>query len=266
MASTSIGQAMGAKVKAIAGTVASPTTKVDLTASYVDIGSAINLNGMCDPTLYLGEIANVENAVVKAFLSPDPAQPTATTSLYQLTDAAGAEIEVTIVKNTTQVYSNPFAGYWFFLQGKGAVGTDADLRAFLRGNYAHDGRGSRFVQKKISIVSTATALGASPTLVGSIVDIRGLGNLTLFVYNSDASVTATITPYVSFADAAPTALSTMYSLDVVAGTAKTFATLATERAAHPLLNVSGNYLALAGSGNGADITAFLFGTLNSHSG
>lgn len=266
MAATSVGQAMGAKVKAIAGTVASASTKVDLTGSYADIGSAININGMCDPTLYLAEIANNENAVVKAFLSPDPTQPTASTNLYQLTNADGTEVEITIVQNTTQVYSNPFAAHWLFLQGKGATSTTADLRAFIRGNYAHDGRGSRFVQKKISIVSTATALTGSAALVGSIVDIRGLGNLTLYVYNSDASVTGVITPFVSFADTAPTALSSMYSLDVVAGTAKTFSTLATERAAHPLLNVSGNYLALAGSGNGADITAFLFGTLNAHSG
>lgn len=266
MAATSVGQAMGAKVKAIAGTVASASTKVDLTGSYADIGSAINVNGMKDPTFYLAEIANAENAVVKFFLSPDPTQPTASTSLYQLTDSSGAEIEVTIVQNTTQVYSNPFAAYWVFLQGKGAVGTSADLRAFIRGNYAHDGRGSRFVQKKISVVSTTTALTGSAALVGSIVDIRGLGNLTLFVYNSDASVNATITPFVSFADTAPTALSQMYSLDQVSGASKTFVTLANERAAHPLLNVSGNYLALAGSGNGADITAFLFGTLNSHSG
>lgn len=259
------GQRMRAKPIAIAGTVASATTKVDLGAAYADVNAAVNMRNMHDPTLYLGEIANVENAAVKAFLSPEETQPAATTNLYQLVDAAGAEIEVTIVKNTTQVYSiTGAAAKWLFLQGKGAVGADADLRAFLLGNFAQGGDGSRLKPMKIPIISTATALTATPTLTGSVVNIRGLGHLTLFVYNSDAAVNAVVTPYVSFGNTAPTELANMYSLDVVAGTAKAFTTLATERAAHPLLGISGDWLALACSGNGADIIASAFGTLSGH--
>jgi hypothetical protein len=152
------------------------------------------------------------------------------------------------------------------LAGQGALGATADLRAFLMGNFTHDGFGSRMRMKKITLVSTATALGASPALVGNIVNIRGLSNLTLFVFNSDGAVNATITPYVSFAATAPTALSTMYSLDALAGTAATFVTLANERAAHPLTGITGDWLALAGSGNGADIVAYLMGTVEGFEG
>ncbi len=252
------GQRMRAKSKTI-------VSALSLTGSYADIGSAINIRNLHDATLYLAETANVENIVVKAFLSPDPTTPTATTSLYQLCTADGAEVEVTVVKNTTQVYSlGACSAHYIFLQGKGAVGTDGDATAYLLGNFGQGGDGSRLQPAKINIISTATALTGTPTLTGSVVNIRGYGHLTLYVYNSDGAVNAVITPYVSFGDTAPTALTTMYSLDVVAGTAKTFTTLATERAAHPLLGVSGDWLALSCSGNGADIVAYLFGTLSGH--
>lgn len=255
---TSNGQRMRAKSKTIA-------SAASLAASYADVGSAVNMRNMHDATLYLAEVANTENALVKAFLSPDPTTPTASTGLYQLCTADGAEVVVTVTQNTTQVYSlGACAAHYMFLQGQGAVGTDADLTAYLLGNFGQGGDGSRLQTAKISVISTATALTGTPTLTGSVVNIRGYGHLTLYVSNTDVAVNAVVTPYVSFGDTAPSALSSMYSLDVVAGTAKTFTTLASEKAAHPLLGVCGDWMALSCSGNGADIVAYLFGTLSGH--
>lgn len=249
------------QLKVFAGSKTVAATKVDLTASYVDIGSALDVNGMTDPTLFLAEIANVENAVAKLFLSPDKDQPAASTNLFQLCNADGTEIEITVVKNTTQCFGLKFAAWWAMLQAKGAVGTDGDLRAFLSGNFGADARGSRFRMPKIVINSVAQAGTGSEVIIGSPVNIRGLSDITMFVYNSDGAVTAAIHPYVSWGDDQPAGLSTMYSQDVVAGTAKSYNTLATERAAHHLLGVTGDWLALGLTGNGADVVVSIMGNI-----
>ena len=252
---------MRPQVKVFAGSKTVAATKTDLTASYVDVNSAIDVHGMSNPTLFLEEIANVENAVVNVFLSPDVAQPTVSTVLHQLVDAAGAEIEITIVKNTTQCYGIQAAAHWMMIQGKGAVGTSADLRAFLSGNFGQDGRGLRLRIAKIVVNSVAQALTGSEVIIGSPINIRGLSDLTMFVQNTDGSVTGTIHPYVSWGASQPAGISVMYSQDVVAGTAKSYDTLASEYAAHPLLGVSGDWLALAGSGNGADLIVSVMGNV-----
>ena len=254
------------QVKVWAGSVTSATAKVDLAATYGDVGSALDMNNMSNPTAYLAEIANAENAVVKWFLSPDPTQPTSSTGHYQLTNAAGAEIEVTIVQNTSQVYPLNASAYWGMIQGKGAAGTDADLRAFLTGNFSHDGHGSRMKVTKLTVISTATALTGTPTLTGNVVNIRGLSNLTLFVFNSDASVTGVLTPYVAFGANAPSSLANMYPLDGTNGTALTFSTLGTERAAHPLTGITGDWLGFAMSGSGADVVVYVMGTVEGFEG
>jgi len=249
-------------VTAIAGTLASATTKEDLTASYADIGSAVDINGCTDIMLDLAEIANVENAVAKVFLSMERAVPTASTGLYQLVNADGTEKEITITKNTRQIYEMPGAGTHLFLQAKGAAGTDGDLRAFVCRNQRMTGMRSRYLFTKTAIASTAVAVGATATAVGSVIDIRGLGNLTLFVQNSDGAVDGVITPYFSHADTQPAAYTNMFALKDTTPAARTFTTIANEKAAHFIGNVAADWLALSATGNGADLTVYLMATVN----
>lgn len=250
-------------VHPIAGTLASAATKVDLTASYADIGSAIDINGHSGITLDLAEIANSENAVAKVFLSMEEAVPSASTGHFQLANTDGTEVEIVITQNTRQIYEVGAVGSHLILQAKGASGTTADLRAFAIGNTRVSANNrSRYLIRKIAVASTAVAVGASATAVGSVIDIRGLGNLTLFVYNSDSSVDGVITPYFSHADTQPAAYTNMFALKDVTPAARTFTTIATEKAAHYIGNVAADWMALSATGNGADLQVYLMATLD----
>lgn len=255
-------RAIRPEAKPICGTLASAATKVDLAATYADVGNIIDINGASGLTLDLAEIANSEDAVVKAFLSMEEAVPTASTGHFQLANTDGTEVEITVTQNTRQIYEAKAAASWLILQGKGASGTTADLRAFSIANYRQAYDASRFLVRKIAIASTAVAVGASATAVGSVIDIRGMGNLTLFVQNTDVAVDGVITPYFSHADTQPAAYTNMFALKDVTPAARTFTTIASEKAAHPIGNIAADWMALSATGNGADLIVYLLGTID----
>ena len=114
----------------------------------------------------------------------------------------------------------------------------------------------------VTIASTAVAVGASATAVGSVIDIRGMGNLTLFVQNTDVAVDGVITPYFSHADTQPAAYTNMFALKDVTPAARTFTTIASEKAAHPIGNIAADWMALSATGNGADLIVYLLGTID----
>jgi len=260
-------QLMRASIKAFAGSKDDAALKADLAASYADVGSAIDICGADSLNLFAAEIANSEDANLKLFAAKDAAQPTASTNLYQLVGKDGAEVVLTVGQNTEEIYSlSNLSAAWLMLQGQGAVGANADLRSFLWGNFQHGQDGSRIKSAPINIASVATALGASAAQVGSIVDVRGLGNLSLFVHNSDGAVNATIRVYGSWADSQPSALSSMYGQKDASGSLLTYVTLANERAVHPLDGFSADWIGIDGSGNGADVTVAVMGTPSGFSG
>lgn len=253
-------------VGTFAGSKGDATAKADLAASYAKVGSAINISGALDPILHLRELANAENAVVKVFLAHTGSAPSSSTDMYQLVGTNGAEIEVTVPQNLRRAF--PLAGVsgkYILLEGKGASSTTADLSAFMPSNYLFDniaGGDSRFLGYSHAIAATATNLSGSYADIGSAVRISGFSHLTLYVYNS-GDQTADIQIYTSFGSSAPAATTNMYPWAVAAGTLVTLSTLTTERAAHPLVGVSGDYLMISakttGSGT-ASITAYLYGT------
>lgn len=251
--------------KVFAGSLTTATTKVDLTASYALVGSAASIHGLDAMTLLLREHANSENAVVKFFVNPDGAQPTASTSMYQVVGTNGAETEVTVTQNTRQSYQlNGLSGRWLLVEGKGASSTGADLSAFL---YAEEilGLGKSLIQtNKLTILSTATQLTTSYADIGAFVDIGGLSNLTLYLRSTESGTDpADVKVFIDKASAAPTATTSLWPICVAAGTAIEYRVLTNERAAHPLGNVCGRWLGIqaksTGAGTAATITVYLTG-------
>lgn len=235
---------------------------LSLAATYGNVGSAAKrIGGATDINLKLAEVVNTENAVVKFFVSPNVAAPASVTPMFQVVNAAGAETEVTITKNTAQMFALPISGEYFWMQGKGAVGTDADLTASLIANYAYDPDGFKWQSAKKTFGSVATAIGGSATQVGSVLDIRGLGNITLFVTESGGT-NGVITVYLATGATAPADTTTMTALKNATPAAITFTTLANEKAAHFLGNLCADYIALTATGNTSALQVDLYGTLN----
>ena len=252
-------------ISVIAGSKTDATAKVDLAGTYGVVGSAININGLHDGMLFERELANSEAANVKFYLSHTGSAPTSSTGMYQLCNADGTEIVSVVTQNTRRGYPlRGVSGKYLLTYGKGASSTAADLSAFLGGNHIYDnkaGGDSRLLGKSQALVASATNLTGSTADVGVAVDIRGLGNLTLYV-NNTGDDNAVISVYAAFLAAEPTATTNMYPLADAAGNILTFTALATELAAFPLLNVSGDYLMIRGVhavGGTATITAHLFG-------
>lgn len=252
-----------------AGSLSDTTSKVDLTGSYAKVGSAVKVFGLDEMNMVLREHANSENAVVKFFLNHTGADPgpTSSTGLYQLVGTNGAEVEVTVTQNVRTCYPlQNVSGKWLLLEGKGASGTAADLSAFLFSNQCLDRFGSRIQTTVLPILATATNLSGSYADVGNVVDIAGLSNLTLYIYNS-GDLTADIQVYIDKrflgSGSAPSATTSFHRLAGTGGTATTFSTLTTERAAHPLSGASGTWLGIqgksTGTGTAATITAYLAG-------
>lgn len=251
-----------------AGSLDDITSKVDLAATYGKVGSAIKIYGLDEMNMILREQGNAEAAAVKFFLNHTGADPgpTASTNEYQLVGTNGAEIEVTVTQNVRTCYPlQHVSGKWLLLEGKGASSTTADLSAFLFSNQCLDRFGSRIQTSALPILATATNLTGSYADVGNIVDIAGLSKLTLYVYNT-GDITADIQVYIDkrflTTASAPTATTLFHRLAGTGGTATTFSTLTTERAAHPLAGASGTYLGIQAKGTGsgtATITAYLTG-------
>lgn len=235
---------------------------LSLAATYGNIGSAPKrIAGATDINLKLAEVANSENAVVKFYVSPEKTAPTAIASMFQVVNAAGAETEVTITQNTAQMFALPISGEHLWLQGKGAAGTAADLTASLVANYAYNPNGFKWASAKKTFGSVATTIGASATQVGSILDIRGLGNLTLFV-TEGGGVNGVITVYLYTGASAPADTTTMTALKNATPAVITFTTLANEKAAHFLGNLCADYIGLTATGQNAEVQVDLYGTLN----
>lgn len=252
--------------KVFAGSLTTATSKVDLTASYALVGSAASIRELDEMNLLLREHANSENAVVKFYLAPDGSQPASSTGMYQLVTAStSAEIEVTVVQNTRQCYPlTGVSGRWLLLEAKGASSTGADLSAFLTAQERLGKGKSAIWANKLTIIGTTTELTTSYADIGNFVDIRGLSNLTLYLYNSVAGADpADVTVFIEKSNTQPSATTSLWPLDNTSGTILTFRALTQERSAHPLTGVSGSWLGIqaksTGSGTAASITAYLTG-------
>jgi hypothetical protein len=235
---------------------------LSLAATYGNVGSAPKrIAGATDINLKLAEVVNTENAVVKFYVSANKTAPASVASMYQVTAAAGTETEVVITQNTAQMFALPISGEYFWMQGKGATGTNADLTASLIANYAYDPDGFKWQSAKKTFGSVATAIGGSATQVGSVLDIRGLGNITLFVTESGGT-NGVITVYLATGATAPADTTTMTALKNATPAAVTFTTLANEKACHWLGNLCADYMALTATGNTAALQVDLYGTLS----
>jgi len=236
---------------------------LSLAGTYGNVGSAPKrIAGASGLNLKLAEVANSENAVVKFYVSQNVAAPAATTAMYQVVGVNGAETEVTITQNTAQIFKLPISGEHFWMQGKGAVGANADLTASLIANYTYDPDGFKFQSANKTFGSVATTIGASATQVGSILDIRGLGNITLFVTESGESVNGVITVYLYNGASAPADTTTMTALKSSVPAVITFTTVAAEKAAHFIGDVCADYIGLTATGQNSVLQVDLYGTLS----
>lgn len=241
------------QVAVIAGDKSVAATSVSVGAAYAVLGSGLNISGMVDAVAYLREHANTENGVIKFYLAKSGSVPSTNSGLYQLANTDGTEVEVTVTQNVRTLYPlQGVAAKYLLAYAKGAVGADADLSAFIVGNFMYDKRSqaSRILGNETAILASATNLTGSYADLGSAIDIRGKGNITLFVDNS-GDQKADIQVYTAFGASAPSATTTMYPLRNAAGTVTTFSTLTGEKAAHPLTNISGDYLFIQGKTTGA---------------
>ena len=249
-----------------AGSLADATAKTNLTASYAKIGSSVNIFGLDDMNMIQREHGNTEALVTKFFVDHSGAQPSASTSMYQLVAVAGTEIEVTVTQNVRTCYPlQHLSGKWFLLEGKGAASTGGQISSFMFANQCLDRYASRIQTSVLPILATATNLTGTYADVGNVVDIAGLSHLTLYIYNT-GDITADIQVYIDkrflTSASAPTATTLFHRLAGTGGTATTFSTLTTERAAHPLAGASGTWLGIQAKGTGAGtatITAYLTG-------
>lgn len=235
---------------------------LSLAATYGNVGSAPKrIAGAKDINLKLAEVANVEAAAVKFYVSQNVMAPISVSTMYQVVAVAGTEIEVTVAQNAAQMYDLLISGEHFWMQGKGAVGTNADLTASLIQNYAYDPDGFKWQSAKKTFGSVATAIGGSATQVGSILDIRGLGNITLFVTESGGT-NGVITVYLATGATAPVDTTTMTALENASSAVITYTTLLNEKAAHWIGNVCADYIGLTATGNTSALQVDLYGTLN----
>jgi hypothetical protein len=139
------------------------------------------------------------------------------------------------------------------------------LTASLQANYGHDEKLWKFTSEKIPFSSAAVAIGGSATQVGSVLDVRGLGDLTLYVTES-GGVNGVITVYFGNADSQPADTTSMTAYKNASSSVITFTTLANEKAAHFIGNLCADWIALTATGNGAELLVDLYGTLNGFHG
>lgn len=238
---------------------------LSLAATYGNVGSApVSIAGGRDITLKLGENANAEDAVVRAYVSNANTAPTAVASMFQVVGVAGAETEITITQNTSQIFQLPITGKWLWLNAKGAVGTGADLDASMFINYGYDDHLQKFTSATKPFSAAAVVVGASATQIGSVLDIRGLGDLTLYVTES-GGVNGVISVFFLNSDAEPL-FANMVQLKSVVPAAVTFTTVANEKAAHYIGNVCADYMAISATGQNSALLVDVFGSLNGFHG
>lgn len=245
----------------VAGSLTDATAKEVLGTSYADLGGKLNVNGLQGIQLHTKELDNSEAGTVKFLVSPEHVQPTSNSAMFTLADADGSAKEITVVQNSERAVELPVSAKWLQAQGK-STGGAAAASVFLASNVVN-AMGSPIAGAKAVISATAVALGASAAEVGEIVDITGLGGLTLYVDNSTGSGNATVTVYTDIESlAAPADTSEMKVLAADGGTAKTFVTLSGEKAAHFIGNLSGKFLGIKGVGANAAIAVSLLGMPN----
>lgn len=225
-------------------------TATALGASYGKIGSAINIEGMVDLCLHIAESGGSEGALVRAYLACDGDAPSASTGLYQLTGANGAESEFTIAasgKVSIPLYN--VSGKYLFLYAKGASGTAAQITVFVTGNPPT--LNGQLVRPLAAQVLTATALASTSYAdKGNAVNIEGMSDLTLHLVESGTTEGAKVKVFLAHTGSAPAATTNLQTLAAEAGTALEFTVLKGEKASHPLRGVTGKYLII----QAADIT------------
>ena len=217
-------------------------TATSLTASYAKIGSAINIEGMLDLTLHLHESANVENALIKPYVAISGDAPTSNSGLYQLCDNTGAEIEFTVLKNERASMSlKGVSGKYLLFYGKGAVGTDADITAFVTGNIPRL-NGQTVERLNATVLSSTELSSTSYADKGNVINIEGYDNLTLHVAETGTTEGASIKVFVAHTGDAPTATTNLQQFTDKDGAELEFTVLKGEKASFPLEGLTGKYL------------------------
>ena len=244
------------------------TNGVNITsATYVDVGNIEDFDSHNNLTLFLEEIGGVEAVKVRVLVDPEYTKPANTSGMYILTDAAGADIEYNVgISGKLAVETNGLSAKWLALQAaKAGVGASTTLRAIgLRGAIIGSDKTTLKVPK-LNIASVPVALTATEQIIGGAINVAGLTNLTLFVENSDATVNATLKVYLSYKDAQPSNMLSENALANAAG-AISITAPANKKIAVNLGNVSANWLAVSGQGNGADVKVFLVGSVGGGGG
>lgn len=230
-------------------------TATALTASYADIGSAINIEGMTNLCLHCKQTTGSVNALVKPFVLPTGSTPTATTAMYQyVTPTTGAEIELTTLDGEYAAHPlNGVSGKYLMFQGKNSSGTDGTLTAFVTGNRTF--KDGHLVGPLNTSICSATELTSSYADIGTAgTDVWGYGDLTLHVYESGGTDNALIKVFVAHTGSAPSATTAMDQYVATAGTEVELKVLMGERAALPLTGLHGKWIMIQAkdAGDGSD--------------
>ncbi len=255
-------QMMRPSVKSFAGSKTDATIGQTITSStFVDVGSILRINGFVSPTLFLEELSGTEAADVQVLLSPDFTKPSATSGMFVLSDTAGNAVNVAVAASSKVLYPlQSLAANWIALQGKkGGVGSSTKLRALMAVGAILGSDRRTVMTPKLDIASVAVALTATEAIIGSPAKVRGLSNLTLFVENTDATVAATLKVYASFADSMPSNMLQEFPYSDASAVISITAP-ANSKVAVPIDGIVADWLAVSGSGNGADVKISVMGS------
>jgi len=226
-------------------------TATALTASYADVGSAINIEGWTDLTLHCKQTTGSVNALVKAFVFPTGSTPTATTDGYQVvTNTAGTEIEYTTLDGEYAAHPlNNVSGKYIMFQAKNSGGTSGTLTAFLTGNRTLV-NGNVVDPLDVSLCAATELTSSYATLQTVAQSIFGYGNLTLHVTESGGTDNALIKVFVGHTGSAPTAITTMDQYTASAGTEIELKCLLSESASLVLPGLTGKWIMVQGKDAG----------------
>jgi len=217
-------------------------TATALGSSYGKIGSAINIEGMVDLCLHIAESGGSGGGARAGHLACDGDAPSASTGLYQLAGANGAESEFTVAASSkVSIPLHNVSGKYLLLYAKGASGTAAQITVFVTGNLPT--LNGQLVRPLAAQVLTATALASTSYAdKGNAVNIEGMSDLTLHLVESGTTEGAKVKVFLANTGSAPAATTNLQTLAAEAGTALEFTVLKGEMASHPLRGVTGKYL------------------------
>lgn len=235
---------------------------VSFGTSFANVPAGIiNVTGMADFGLVLQTITAVVTAEAKVFLSHEQAQPANAAAMYPLSDVAGALRTFALGAVLKGYYPlGNLTAKWLLCQLRGVGGTN-ELRAFLKFNQrAVDG--AVMPTANYPLVSIATAAPAVVDFVSPVVNVAGVGGLTIYLNNSGAA-DATVTFFAHYQVSEPSTAS-LYPVRVQAGTAYQVVVVAGEKIAVSLEQGNWSWLAIkATSAGGAGIiTAHMTGLLS----